>query len=175
VVGRLVEQKGVDLLTASAPKLLESGGQIVVLGSGDTAYEAKWKELAARYAGKLWLTLGFDAALAQRIYAGSDFFLMPSRFEPCGLGQLISFRYGTIPVVHEVGGLAETVRDQDRDASTGNGFSFAEYSSAAFDDAIARAMRTFGTGGEVWSELVRRVMREDHSWGASAKRYVDLY
>ena len=175
VVGRLVEQKGVDLLTASAPKLLDTGGQLVVLGSGDPAYEAKWKALATRYAGKLWLTLGFDAALAQRIYAGSDLFLMPSRFEPCGLGQLISFRYGTIPVVHEVGGLAETVRDLDRDPTLGNGFSFAEYSPAAFDDAIARAIRAFRTGSDVWTELLRRVMREDHSWGASAKRYVDLY
>ena len=175
VVGRLVEQKGVDLLTASAPKLLDSGGQLVVLGSGDPAYEAKWKALATRYAGKLWLNLGFDAALAQRIYAGSDLFLMPSRFEPCGLGQLISFRYGTLPVVHEVGGLAETVRDLDRDAARGNGFSFAEYSPAAFDDAIARAMRVYRAGADVWTELVRRVMREDHSWGASAKRYAELY
>ncbi len=175
VVGRLVEQKGVDLLTASAAKLLDSGGQLVVLGSGDPAYETKWKALATRYAGKLWLTLGFDAALAQRIYAGSDLFLMPSRFEPCGLGQLISFRYGTIPVVHEVGGLAETVRDLDREGARGNGFSFAEYSPAAFDDAIARAMRTSQSGAEAWTELVRRVMREDHSWDASAKRYVDLY
>ena len=144
VVGRLVEQKGIDLLTASAPKSLDAGGQIVVLGTGDPAYEAKWKALAARYAGTLWLTLGFDAALAQRIYAGSDLFLMPSRFEPCGLGQLISFRYGAIPVVHEVGGLAETVRDLGRDPTGGNGFSFAEYSPAAFDDAIARAMRALG-------------------------------
>ncbi|MEO8633403.1 MAG: glycogen/starch synthase [Chloroflexota bacterium] len=175
VVGRLVEQKGVDLLTASAPKLLDAGGQLVVLGSGDPAYEAKWKALAARYAGKLWLTLGFDAGLAQRIYAGSDLFLMPSRFEPCGLGQLISFRYGTIPVVHEVGGLAETVRDVDRDAARGNGFSFAEYSPAAFDDAIARAMRTYRVGADTWTELVQRVMREDHSWSASAKSYVLLY
>ena len=175
VVGRLVEQKGIDLLTASAPRLLDSGGQIVVLGTGDPAYEAKWKALAARYAGKLWLTLGFDAALAQRIYAGSDFFMMPSRFEPCGLGQLISFRYGTIPVVHEVGGLAETVRDVDREGARGNGFSFAAYSPAAFDDAIARAMRTYQADGEAWTELVRRVMREDHSWAASAKRYVELY
>jgi starch synthase len=175
VVGRLVEQKGVDLLTASAPKLLDAGGQLVVLGSGDPAYEAKWKALASRYAGKLWLTLGFDAGLAQRIYAGSDLFLMPSRFEPCGLGQLISFRYGTIPVVHEVGGLAETVRDADRDDARGNGFSFAEYSPAAFDDAIARAMRAYRTGADAWTDLVRRVMREDHSWGASAERYVDLY
>jgi starch synthase len=175
VVGRLVEQKGIDLLTASAPKLLDAGGQIVVLGTGDPAYEAKWKQLASRYAGKLWLTLGFDAALAQRIYAGSDLFLMPSRFEPCGLGQLISFRYGTIPVVHEVGGLAETVRDVDRDGARGNGFSFAEYSPAAFDDAIARAIRAHRADAEAWTELTKRVMREDHSWSASAKRYVLLY
>ena len=175
VVGRLVEQKGVDLLTASAPRLLDAGGQLVVLGSGDPAYEAKWKELAARSAGKLWLTLGFDAALAQRIYAGCDLFLMPSRFEPCGLGQLISFRYGTIPVVHEVGGLAETVRDVDADPAKGNGFSFSRYAADAFDDAIARASARFRAGGAPWRALVERVMREDHSWSASAKRYVDLY
>jgi len=175
VVGRLVEQKGVDLLTAAAPKLLAAGGQLAVLGSGDPAYEAKWQALAARHPGKVWLTLGFDAALAQRIYAGSDLFLMPSRFEPCGLGQLISFRYGTIPVVHEVGGLAETVRDLDRDSARGNGFSFAAYSPARFDDAIARAMRVYRDRAEAWTELVRRVMREDHSWGASARRYADLY
>ena len=175
IVGRLVEQKGIDLLTASAPGLLEAGGQLVVLGTGDPAYEAKWKALASRYTGKLWLTLGFDAALAQRIYAGSDLFLMPSRFEPCGLGQLISFRYGTIPVVHEVGGLAETVRDVDRDGARGNGVSFAGYSPAALDDAIVRAMRRYRASPEAWTELVRRVMREDHSWSASAKRYVELY
>jgi starch synthase len=175
VVGRLVEQKGIDLLTASAPKLLDAGGQLVVLGTGDPAYETKWKALASRYAGKLWLTLGFDAALAQRIYAGSDLFLMPSRFEPCGLGQLISLRYGTIPVVHEVGGLAETVRDADGDAARGNGFSFAEYAAPAFDDAIARAVRRYRASAEGWRELVRRAMREDHSWGASAARYVALY
>ena len=173
VVGRLVEQKGVDLLTAAAPRILDRGGQLVVLGAGDPAYEAKWRDLAKRYAGRLWLTLGFDAALAQRIYAGSDLFLMPSRFEPCGLGQLISFRYGTVPVVHAVGGLAETVHDVDSDDATGNGFSFASYSAEAFGDAIDRAMARFRS--ERWPELVRRVMREDHSWAASAKRYVDMY
>ncbi len=175
VVGRLVEQKGIDLLTAAAPKLLGAGGQLVVLGTGDPAYEAKWKALASRYAGKLWLTLGFDAALAQRIYAGCDFFLMPSRFEPCGLGQLISFRYGTIPVVHEVGGLAETVRDLDGDAARGNGVSFAEYSVTAFGDAIARALRRYRSSPQAWTEVVQRVMREDHSWAASARRYALLY
>ncbi len=175
VVGRLVEQKGVDLLTASAPRLLDGGGQLVVLGSGDPAYEAKWKALGERYGGKLWLTLGFDAALAQRIYAGVDMFLMPSRFEPCGLGQLISLRYGTIPVVHEVGGLAETVRDVDADPARGNGFSFSRYAPEAFDDAIARAMRAFRAAGEAWPRLAKRAMREDHSWAASARKYVDLY
>jgi len=172
VVGRLVEQKGVDLLTAAAPRILDGGGQLVVLGSGDPAYEAKWKDLAKKYAGKLWLTLGFDAALAQRIYAGSDLFLMPSRFEPCGLGQLISFRYGTVPVVHAVGGLAETVHDLDGNGA-GNGFSFSSYKPEAFGDAIDRAMKRFRT--DRWTDLVRRVMREDHSWSASAKRYVDVY
>lgn len=175
VVGRLVEQKGVDLLTAAAPRLLDGGGELVVLGSGDPAYEGKWKQLAARSAGKLWLRLGFDAALAQRIYAGSDFFLMPSRFEPCGLGQLISLRYGTIPVVHAVGGLAETVRDLDADPGRGNGFSFSRYATEAFTDAIDRAMRSFRADGIPWRELLGRAMREDHSWSASARRYVELY
>jgi starch synthase len=174
VVGRLVEQKGIDLLTASAPRLLEAGGQLVVLGTGDPAYEAKWKTLAERARGKLWLTLGFDAALAQRIYGGADLFLMPSRFEPCGLGQLISFRYGTIPVVHEVGGLAETVHDIDADPARGNGVSFARYEAAALDDAIARSMGAYRAVTE-WTKLVARVMREDHSWNASARRYADLY
>jgi starch synthase len=175
VVGRLVEQKGVDLLTEAAPELLDRGGQLVVLGSGDPAYEARWQHLAQHYPGKLWLRLGFDAALAQRIYAGCDLFLMPSRFEPCGLGQLISFRYGTIPVVHAVGGLAETVRDVDRDPRAGNGFSFSTYTADAFGDAIHRAMNRFQADGAPWEDLVERAMREDHSWNASAKRYVDLY
>ena len=175
VVGRLVEQKGIDLLTAVAPHILASGGQIVVLGSGDPAYEAKWKELAGRSAGKLWLTLGFDTALAQRIYAGSNMFLMPSRFEPCGLGQLISFRYGTIPLVHAVGGLAETVRDVDADPKIGNGFSFSKYDAGAFTAALDRSRERIKAGGAPWRELVQRVMREDHSWKASAKRYGDLY
>ena len=175
VVGRLVEQKGIDLLTAAAPHLLGAGGQLVVLGSGDPSYEAKWKELASRNAGRLWLRLGFDAALAQRIYAGSDLFLMPSRFEPCGLGQLISFRYGTIPVVHAVGGLAETVRDIDAHPDDGNGFAFKRYAAEPFIEAIDRALARYRSGGEGWRALVLRAMREDHSWDASARRYVDLY
>ena len=175
VIGRLVEQKGVDLLTAVAPKVLAGGGQLVVLGTGDPAYEAKWRGLAAKQKGRLALTLGFDAALAQRIYAGADLFLMPSRFEPCGLGQLISLRYGTIPVVRAVGGLADTVRDLDTDPRRGNGFSFATYEPAAFADAVERATRRFHLGGDQWTQLRARAMREDHSWTSSAMRYVDLY
>ena len=174
VIGRLVEQKGVDLLTAVAPWLLDKGGQLVVLGAGDPTYEQRWRELAQKMKGRLALTLGFDAALAQRIYAGSDMFLMPSRFEPCGLGQLISLRYGTIPVVRAVGGLANTVRDIDGDAR-GNGFSFTKYEAAGFADAIERALHRYRAGGQPWLALRTRAMREDHSWKASARRYVEMY
>jgi starch synthase len=175
VIGRLVEQKGVDLLTAVAPWLLDKGAQLVVLGTGDPSYEAKWRELATKARGRLALTLGFDAALAQRIYAGADLFLMPSRFEPCGLGQLISLRYGTIPVVRAVGGLVDTVHDVDTDARRGNGFSFAKYEAAAFADAIERSLHRYRAGREPWIALRARAMREDHSWTASAKRYVRMY
>ena len=156
-------------------KAVQAGAQLVVLGSGDPSYEAKWRELAASTKGRLALTLGFDAALAQRIYAGADFFLMPSRFEPCGLGQLISLRYGTIPVVRAVGGLANTVHDVDAHAGKGNGFSFTPYEPAAFADAIQRALHRYRADGEPWSALRARAMREDHSWTASAKRYVEMY
>lgn len=174
VVGRLVEQKGIDLLTEVAGDLLDGGAQMVVLGTGEPKYEAAWRELAASYAGTLALTIGFDAALAQRIYAGADMFLMPSRFEPCGLGQLISFRYGTVPVVRAVGGLAETVRDHESDPRHANGFSFTRYERAAFSGALARALRLY-RHPERWRALQQRGMREDHSWEASARKYVDLY
>jgi starch synthase len=174
VVGRLVEQKGVDLLTAVAPKVIDEGSQLAVLGTGEPAYEEQWRVLAASHPDRVALTLGFDAALAQRIYAGADLFLMPSRFEPCGLGQLISLRYGTIPVVRAVGGLADTVRDVDADGQRGNGFSFAEYAPEAFADALNRAVERYSSD-DGWSELRARAMREDHSWRASAARYVELY
>ncbi|HEY8731222.1 MAG TPA: glycogen/starch synthase [Candidatus Limnocylindria bacterium] len=175
VIGRLVEQKGIDLLTAVASDLLEGGAQLVVLGSGDPVYEERWRTLRERYPARLFLTLGFDAALAQRIYAGCDLFLMPSRFEPCGLGQLISLRYGTVPVVRAVGGLADTVRDLDQHPRDGNGFSFAQYDRVAFSGALARALRAYRRDGDLWNELRGRAMHEDHSWAASAKQYLDLY
>jgi starch synthase len=174
IVGRLVEQKGIDILTPVAPEILRAGAQIAVLGTGQPQYEAAWKELAEHHPGSLALRLGFDAALAQRIYAGSDMFLMPSRFEPCGLGQMISFRYGTVPVVHAVGGLAETVIDLDSDKRSGTGYSFREYSSAALADAVRRAIRAYRDEGR-WEGLRTRVMSLDHSWTSSGKRYVQMY
>jgi starch synthase len=174
VIGRLVEQKGIDILTPVAPEILRAGAQLVVLGTGEPKYEAMWKELAARHPGTLSLTLGFDAALAQRIYAGSDMFLMPSRFEPCGLGQLISFRYGTVPVVRSVGGLADTVRDADADPRQGTGFAFRPYDAQALGEAVRRALRAYRDEAR-WATLVERVMRLDHSWAASARRYVEMY
>lgn len=175
VIGRLVEQKGVDILTPAAPALLAAGAQIAVLGTGDPTYEARWRDLATAHAGGLALVLGFEATLAQRIYAGADLLLMPSRFEPCGLGQLISLRYGTVPVVRAVGGLADTVHDLDADPERGNGFSFREYTAEALADAARRAMAAFRRGGRTWAALRERGMREDHSWTASARRYVEVY
>ena len=174
VIGRLVEQKGIDILTPVAGEILRAGAQIAVLGTGEPRYEEMWKELAGRHTGMLSLTLGFDAALAQRIYAGSDMFLMPSRFEPCGLGQLIAFRYGTVPVVRAVGGLADTVRDADADRRRGTGFSFSGYAPAALLEAAGSAVRAYRDEAR-WASLRERVMRLDHSWTASAKRYVEMY
>ena len=174
VIGRLVEQKGIDILTGAAPEILGSGAQIAVLGTGEQKYEAMWRDLAAQHKGTLSLTLGFDAGLAQRIYAGSDMFLMPSRFEPCGLGQLISFRYGTVPVVRAVGGLADTVRDSDAERRRGTGFSFTDYTSDALGDAVRRALRAYRDEPR-WDALRQRVMKLDHSWTGSAKRYAQMY
>ena len=174
VVGRLVEQKGVDLLAAVVPQLLQAGMQVVMLGTGDPKYEEQLTDLALNFDKTFGLKIGFDVALAQRIYAGADFFLMPSRFEPCGLGQLISLRYGTIPVVHAVGGLAVTVRDADARPANGNGFSFDTYTAAAFRNACDRAVVAFKDADRL-ARLRAIGMREDHSWDASAKEYVTLY
>lgn len=174
VIGRLVGQKGIDILTPVAARILRAGAQIAVLGTGEPRYEAMWNDLAEAHRGSLSLALGFDAALAQRIYAGSDMFLMPSRFEPCGLGQLISFRYGTVPVVRAVGGLADTVRDADADARKGTGFSFRDYASAPLADAVRRAVKAYRDEPR-WQALRLRVMGLDHSWAASARRYVEMY
>jgi starch synthase len=173
VVSRLVDQKGFDLVAALADALRELPLQLVVVGSGHGPYETLFRELSASSAN-VRARIGFDVALSRRIYAGSDFFLMPSAFEPGGLGQLIALRYGTLPIARATGGLADTVTDLDTDPDHGNGISFADYTPAALRDALDRALRLYADRAR-WPELVRRAMAYDSRWSASARAYADLY
>ena len=176
MVTRLDSQKGLDILEESMGRLAAMDIRIVILGAGTAEHQDAMRELAGRYRDRLSVTIGFDGAFARRIYGGSDAFLMPSRYEPCGLGQLIAMRYGTLPVVHETGGLADTVRDLDKNPREGNGFSFREYSADALVDTVARAVKVFrASGRKRWEGARIRAMEGDYSWLASAKKYVDLY
>ncbi len=173
IVSRLVDQKGFDLLAEIAEELRALPLQLVVLGTGQTRYEELFRELAAS-TNNVRARIGFDVALSHRIYAGADLFLMPSAFEPGGLGQLIALRYGTLPVVHATGGLADTVTDLTAEPDVGNGISFSTYSAAALLDALRRALYLFAQR-ERWPELVARAMAYDSRWSASARAYSDLY
>jgi starch synthase len=174
MISRLTDQKGFDLLAAILQPLMEQGIQFVLLGTGDQHYHEVFQNLAARYPRQASVSLTFNAELAQRIYAGCDIFLMPSRFEPCGLGQMIAMRYGAIPVVRSTGGLADTVREYDPAADSGEGFAFASYDPWALFAAIVRAMEVYRFK-DVWRRLMERDMLIDHSWAASAERYVAIY
>jgi starch synthase len=174
IVSRFYDVKGLDLVEQTMAQLLHLGLQVVVIGTGDRRYEDVFRRWAGQVPHQVSATIGFDPALAQRIYAGADILWMPSRFEPCGLAQLIALRYGTIPVVRETGGLADTIRDYDPVAATGNGFVFDAYDPWQFFAGVVRAAETFRHPGP-WSWLVRRAMREDVSWSRSAHRYVHLY
>ncbi len=173
IVSRLVDQKGFDLLADIAAELGELPLQLVVLGTGHPQYEQLFRDLAAT-TSNVRARIGFDSALSHRIYAGSDFFLMPSAFEPGGLGQLIALRYGTLPIVHATGGLADTVTDLDADPGAGNGFSFREYTASALLDALHRALWHYAER-ERWPALIARAMAYDSRWSASAQAYSDLY
>jgi starch synthase len=171
MVSRLAEQKGIDLLDAVIPWLMyETDAQLVVLGTGQPHWEWVLTQHAANFPDRIFLRVGFDAALAQRIYAASDMFLMPSRYEPGGLGQLIALRYGSVPIVRATGGLNDTIRE----GYDGNGFRFHPYETSYFRDAIGRALATY-RDARSWSILRERGMREDYSWGASARSYMQLY
>jgi len=148
--------------------------QFVLLGTGEQRYHDMFSDLSQRYPDRVRAFLTFNAPLAQRIYAGSDLFLMPSRFEPCGLGQMIAMRYGSVPVVRETGGLADTVKDFDPRTGTGNGFTFREYEPLALYTALVRAVETY-RHAEVWRRIQLAGMTADFSWAASARKYVDLY
>jgi starch synthase len=167
VVSRLAHQKGIDLVLAALPAMLDADARLVVLGDGDSGYERAFTRAAASAQGRIAAFLRFDDTMARRIYAGSDLFLMPSLYEPCGLGQMIAQRYGTPPIVRRTGGLADTVEDGK------TGFAFTEPTDASLMDAYLRAHAVWRARG--WVSLVRRCMRLDHSWSRSAQQYERVY
>ncbi len=174
MVGRLVDQKGIDLLMPLLSRLAREKIYLVVLGTGLPEYQERFRETAERYPDMLGVNIGFDNRLAHLIEAGSDLFLMPSRYEPCGLNQMYSLRYGTVPVVRATGGLADTVVPFDPATGEGTGFVFEEYTSEALEEQILRAVRLFADK-PAWLNLMRNGMSRDYSWRHSAWRYIRLY
>jgi starch synthase len=174
VVGRLSSQKGVDLILDSLETLIALGINLVVLGKGDEEYQRLFKKAAEAFKGRIFVHVGFEERLARLIYAGSDFFLMPSRYEPCGLGQLIAMKYGTIPVARKTGGLADTIQDYDHLTREGTGFHFSDYSPYAMQDALKRALCVF-TDTKHMKKLISEAMKIDFSWRKSTDRYLELY
>ncbi|UCG39670.1 MAG: glycogen synthase [bacterium] len=172
-VGRMVHQKGSDILARVIGKMAEEGLQVVILGTGDFSHEESLRVACNPYPGLVSLTIGFNDSLARRIYAASDFFLMPSRFEPCGLGQMIAMRYGSLPVARATGGLKDTVVDMDVDPDRGNGFLFGDADEKGLWEAVSRAVKFFRSGA--LPAILGRVMSEDHSWRRSAGDYQRLY
>ena len=172
IVTRFVNHKGIDLIRCVMEEIVGMGMKFAVLGSGEKIYEDFFREMAARFPGKVSVTLGFVPELSRKIYAGSDMFLMPSQSEPCGLAQMISMRYGTIPIVRETGGLRDTVRDNG--GVDGNGFTFKTYNANDMLDAIRRAKNDYDNK-PVWEKLMRNAMNCDYSWKASADIYIENY
>ncbi|MFB3881465.1 MAG: glycogen synthase GlgA [Armatimonadota bacterium] len=174
LVSRLAGQKGLDLLAEVLPQFLRLDVQFVLLGTGEQQYHELLSRLAKEFPSKMGVALSFDNALAHLIYAGSDMFLMPSRYEPCGLGQMISLRYGTVPVVRTTGGLADTISEFDPATGKGNGFCFDDYTAVALMGAMVRSVEAY-RAGEPWRKLVQNTMACDFSWDRSAGEYERLY
>ena len=174
MVTRLTNQKGLDLVMEVINDILNMDIQMVVLGTGDWKYETALSEVAKRYSNKLAVIINFSQDIASKIYGGSDMFLMPSKFEPCGLSQLIAMRYGSIPIVRETGGLKDTVPAFNPVDKTGRGFTFKTYNAYDMLDAIRRAVGTY-YNKEEWDALVNNAMSGDYSWKTSAKEYIELY
>ncbi|WP_028610402.1 glycogen synthase GlgA [Paenibacillus harenae] len=175
IVSRLVEQKGFDLITATFEELLlTEDAQYVILGAGEERYEQFLKEMSVRYPDKAAIRLGYDDRLARRIYAGSDLFAMPSKFEPCGLSQLLALRYRSVPIVRETGGLKDTVQAYDEYTGEGNGFSFSNYNAHDYMYTVRRALSLY-RNEEAWKQIVRNGAKEDYSWNRSAKAYLSVY
>jgi starch synthase len=174
MISRMVDQKGFDLIAALADELPSLGASFVVLGTGERRHQDLWRGLAARHPTVIGARIGFDEGLAHLIEAGADIFLMPSRFEPCGLNQMYSLRYGTVPVVRATGGLRDTVRDVDSGAGHGTGFVFEDYTPAALLQTLKRAISAYGNRA-LWRRIQKMGMRQDFSWDASARQYVEVY
>lgn len=175
LVSRLTDQKGLDLVNAILPQLMDGNTQFVVLGTGDGRYEDSFRWYEGAYKGSVCSNIMYDEGRAHLIYAGADAFLVPSLFEPCGLTQLIAMHYGTVPVVRETGGLKDTVQPYNQYTNEGNGFTFDRYEAGLLLDAVNRAKTVYFTERERWDEMVRRDMEKDVTWDASAKRYRALY
>ena len=175
IVSRLVSQKGLDLLSYMMPELVDEDIQLVVLGTGEEQYQSMLNYYASKYPNKVAAILTFDSALAQQIYASSDMFLMPSLFEPCGIGQLIAMRYGAIPIVRETGGLKDTVIPYNKYTGEGNGFSFANYNAHEMLYCIKYAIDVYRNDKEAWNNLIKSAMNTDSSWDKSAKGYLETY
>lgn len=174
IVSRLVEDKGMDLITYIMDELVEDDVQLVIVGTGDHQYEEAFQQLAGRHPSKVSANILFDERLAHQVYAGADIFLMPSRYEPCGLSQLIALRYGTIPVVRETGGLKDTVIPYDKYTNTGNGLTFPNYNAHELLFTAKKAL-SYYEDSALWSNIVRKAMACDYSWKKSAQAYLDLY
>jgi starch synthase len=174
MISRIDAQKGFDLLVPVLEKLLVRDLSVVLLGAGNKAIEAQMQELAARHPERLGLRVGYNNELAHLIEAGADIFMMPSRYEPCGLNQMYSMRYGTIPVVRATGGLADTVREFNPVTGQGTGFRFEEYTSDAFLEAMETALG-YWEDDAVWKRIMKNAMTADFSWSRSAQRYADVY
>lgn len=175
MVGRLTEQKGLDLVAAVLENIMQLPVQMVILGQGDWRYEETFKRAQNEHTAKLRCVLGFSADLASKIYGASDMFLMPSKFEPCGLSQLIAMRYGSVPIVRETGGLKDTVRPYNHDTGEGNGLTFYSYNAYDMLDAIQRAVGLYRDYKSDWAKVVENGMTGDYSWAATAKRYEEIY
>jgi starch synthase len=174
MISRLVDQKGFDLIESAIHRMLALDLGLVVLGTGEARYEDFLRQIQERYPGKMGVSIGFDNGLAHKIEAGSDIFLMPSRFEPCGLDQMYSLRYGTIPVVRATGGLDDTIESYDPALDRGNGFKFEAYNAEAMLDTLQRALTLYRDRAS-WERLMRRAMQTDFSWATSAQAYTELY
>lgn len=175
MVTRLTRQKGMDLVMYALDRILAGGVQVAVLGTGDRDYEDGLRYFQGKYPGTMAARIEFDPALSQRMYAAADMFLMPSKFEPCGLSQIIAMRYGTLPIVRETGGLKDTVIPYNEFTGEGTGFSFSNFNGDEMGDAVFRAARLFWDNRDAWNQLVTQAMSQDFSWNRSADKYLDLY